>query len=114
MNTFKEWSPMFSIILAETQEASISHETIESIIQQDLGFEENIQLILLLNNDNCLVDEVCQQYATQFPRNIIVVKKEYENVLEAWFSFLKRKRLKCDFSCGEGAFMTMNLRGEGV
>lgn len=84
MNTFKEWSPLFSIILAETQEASISHETIESIIQQDLGFEENIQLILLRNNDNCLVDEVSQQYATQFPRNVIVVKKEYENVLEAW------------------------------
>lgn len=55
---------------------------IESVIAQTIGFE-NIQLILI---DDGLQDnsgQICDQYALQYPENIIVIHKENGGVSSA-------------------------------
>ncbi len=61
----------FSIICAVYNVGNYVEDTIKSIICQDIGFEENVQLILV---DDCSKDnsfEICQQYAKLYPNNII-------------------------------------------
>ena len=64
----------FSIVSAVYNVEKYIGETIESIINQDIGFEDNVQLILV---DDCSKDksfEICRSYAEKFPKNIIAVQ----------------------------------------
>ena len=45
-------------------------ETIESVVQQTIGFEESIQLILVDNGSTDHSAEICREYAGRYPENI--------------------------------------------
>lgn len=51
-------------------------ETLDSVISQSIGFEENIELILVNDGspDNC--DSICREYLSKYPDNIIYLIKE--------------------------------------
>lgn len=57
-------------------------EMIDSIITQNIGFE-NIQLILVDDGSPDKSGEICDQYAAQYPDNIIVIHKENGGVSSA-------------------------------
>ncbi len=66
-----EYKYKFSIVMAVYNVGKYITETIESIIAQDIGFCENVQLILV---DDCSKDdsfEICKSYAEKYPDNII-------------------------------------------
>lgn len=67
-NTYK-----FSIVSAVYNTAEYLDEMIKSVINQDIGFEENVQLILVNDGseDNSL--EICRRYEKKYPKNIIVI-----------------------------------------
>lgn len=74
--TTKEYKFKFSIVSAVYNVEPFIEEMIESIINQDIGFEENVQLILV---DDCSKDksfEICQKYAKLYPNNIVVLQTE--------------------------------------
>jgi len=73
MNEFKY---KFSIIMSIYNVEKYLREAIESIINQDIGFEENVQLILV--NDGSLdnSEEICLEYKDKYPNNVIYAKKE--------------------------------------
>lgn len=51
-------------------------ETVACILRQSIGFEENIQLILV---DDCSTDHsgmLCEEYRTQYPENVKYIKLE--------------------------------------
>ena len=58
-------------------------ETILSVIDQTIGFKENIQLILI--NDGSPDDsyKICNKYKELYPENIIYIEKENEGVSKA-------------------------------
>lgn len=58
-------------------------ESIVSIIDQTLGFEENIQLILINDGSTDNSEEICLKYKEMFPNNIIYVKQENKGVSSA-------------------------------
>lgn len=51
-------------------------EAIDSVVNQTLGFEENIQLILIDDGseDNSL--KICKEYKKKYPNNIVVISQE--------------------------------------
>ena len=51
-------------------------ESINSIINQDIGFEENVQLILVNDGSPDNSEEICLKYQKMYPDNIFYVKKE--------------------------------------
>lgn len=71
MDNFK-----FSIIVAVYNSSKYLDETISSVINQDIGFEDNVQLILVNDGstDNSL--EIMQKYQSDFPNNIIALSKD--------------------------------------
>ncbi len=74
---------LFSIVMAVYNASAYLDQTIQSVLHQDIGFHEHIQLILVDDGstDNSL--EICAKYGAQHPENIVVVHKENGGVSSA-------------------------------
>lgn len=64
---------LFSVIIPIYNTEEYLEEAIESVINQTLSFEKNIQLILVNNatTDNCGI--ICEKYRDQYPKNVIYI-----------------------------------------
>ncbi len=73
----------FSIVTAVYNVQDYLEETIESIISQDIGFEENVQLILVDDGSKDESPAICDKYAQMYPNNIIAIHKSNGGVASA-------------------------------
>jgi len=64
------FEPFFSVIVPIYKTEQYLDEAIVSIISQNIGFEEYIQLILVRNGESKESDEICEKYKRRFPDNI--------------------------------------------
>ena len=73
----------FSIVMAVYNVELFLDEAIQSLVKQTIGFEKNVQLILV--NDGSTDDSgaICDRYAKQYPENISVIHKENGGVSSA-------------------------------
>ena len=58
-------------------------KTIESVINQTIGFKDNIQLILINDGSPDNSEKICLKYQEQYPDNVIYHKKENGGVSSA-------------------------------
>lgn len=65
----------FSIITAVYNVASYLSETVESILCQDIGFKESVELILVDDGSTDSSGEICDHYQALYPYNIKVLHK---------------------------------------
>lgn len=70
MNSFK-----FSIIIAVYNVENYLEETITSIINQSIGFEDNVQLILVDDGSTDNSSKIISRFHTQYPENIVALNK---------------------------------------
>ena len=73
----------FSIVMAVYNVEQFLAEAIESVLQQDIGFEENVQLILVNDGSKDSSGKICDLYQAKYPHNIFVVHKENGGVSSA-------------------------------
>lgn len=73
----------FSVIMPIYNVGQYLSDAIESVINQTIGFKENIQLILVNDGstDNC--DIICKEYAEKFTENVVYVRQENSGVSSA-------------------------------
>ena len=74
---------LFSVIIPVYNVEYYLHDTIESVVGQTIGFEENIQLILVNDGSSDGSLEVCREYEKKYPQNVVVVDKENGGVSSA-------------------------------
>ena len=79
MNSYKY---KFSIITAVYKVEQFLAEAIDSIVEQDIGFD-NVQLILIDDGSPDGSGKICDEYAAKYPNNIVVVHKENGGVSSA-------------------------------
>ena len=65
----------FSIITAVYNVASYLSETVESILCQDIGFKESVELILVDDGSTDSSGEICDHYQALYPYNIKLMHK---------------------------------------
>ncbi len=82
MEQTKEYKYKVSVVTAVYNVEDYLAEMIDSIIAQNIGFE-NVQLILIDDGSQDSSGEICDQYAAQYPENIVVVHKENGGVSSA-------------------------------
>lgn len=73
----------FSVVMAVYNVAPFLNEAVDSLLQQTIGFEENVQLILVDDGSQDGSGEICDTYREQYPENIIVIHKENGGVSSA-------------------------------
>ncbi|MBE6499001.1 MAG: glycosyltransferase [Methanobrevibacter thaueri] len=66
----------FSVVMAIYNTGEFLRPAIDSVINQSIGFEENIQLILVDDGSTDNSKEICLQYQKTYPDNIEVISQE--------------------------------------
>ncbi len=79
----KEWKYKFSVIIPIYNVEKFLAETVDSVIEQSIGFEENIQIIMVNDGSPDNSEEICLEYVNKYPNNIIYVKQENAGVSAA-------------------------------
>lgn len=74
---------LFSVIIPVYNVENYLSETIESVIAQDIGFEEHIQMILVNDGSPDNSEAICLRYRDAYPDNIIYIKQENTGVSAA-------------------------------
>lgn len=76
-------SYLFSIIIAFYNTEKYLKETIESVINQDIGFADNVQLILVDDGSSDNSKDIALEFSEKYPENIKVLTQENEGVSSA-------------------------------
>ena len=66
----------FSIIMSVYKVEEYLEEAVDSILNQDIGFKDNIQLILVNDGSPDNSEAICLRYKDMYPDNVVYVKKE--------------------------------------
>ena len=77
-----ETSFLFSVIMAIYNSGRYLDDSIDSLINQTIGFKE-IQLILVDDESTDKTEEICLKYKNKYPQNIIYIKIEHGGVSRA-------------------------------
>lgn len=70
----------FSIVMAVYNSAAYLEISVGSLLEQDLGFKENVQLILVDDGSSDGSAELCDSYREKYPDNILVIHKEHSGI----------------------------------
>ncbi len=65
---------LFSVIVPVYKTEQYIEETIQSVLDQTVGFEENIQMILVNNATPDKAGDICKRYQERYPENIVYVE----------------------------------------
>lgn len=73
----------FSVIIPIYNVEKYLEEAILSVVNQTIGFKENIQMILINDGSPDNSEEICLKYKVMYPENIIYVHQENQGVSTA-------------------------------
>ena len=79
----QEYKYKFSVIIPIYNVEKYLSETIESVIKQDIGFKNNIQIILVNDGSPDNSKDICIKYKKLYPDNIVYVEQENAGVSAA-------------------------------
>lgn len=72
----KSYPFKFSVIMCIYNTEQWLEEAVDSIINQDIGFEESVQIIFVNDGSPDNSEEICLRYRDKYPDNIVYTKKE--------------------------------------
>ena len=78
-----EYKYRFSVVIPVYHVADYLAETLDSVISQDIGFTEHIQVILVNDGSPDDSESICLSYQKRYPHNIVYVKQENAGVSAA-------------------------------
>lgn len=78
-----EYTYKFSIIIAVYNVEKYIRETIESIINQSMEFEKNVEIVLINDGSSDNSELICKEYANKYPNNIKYIYKNNGGVSSA-------------------------------
>ena len=78
-----EYQYKFSVIMPIYNTEKYIEEAIDSVVNQTIGFRENIQIILVNDGSTDNSKEICMKYVRNYPENIVYVEQENAGVSAA-------------------------------
>lgn len=76
-------SYFFSIVLSVYNQEKYLDKAIESLLAQDIGFEENVELVLVNDGSTDRSLERCEHYKELYPDNIVIVNQTNQGLATA-------------------------------
>ncbi len=74
--TVSDYRFKFSVVTAVYNVEPYLAEAIESILAQDIGFEESVEMVLVDDGSTDGSGAICDEYQQKFPNNIKVIHKK--------------------------------------
>ncbi len=74
---------VFTVVIPVYKVEKYLRETLDSVISQSVGFEDNIQIILVNDGSPDRSGDICLEYKEKYPLNIVYIKKENGGVSSA-------------------------------
>ncbi len=74
---------LFTVIIAACNAERLISYTIDSIIDQSLGFEDFIEILVVNDGSSDLTGEIAREYSNSYPDNIRVFDKSYGGIASA-------------------------------
>lgn len=84
----------FSLIMALYNSENYLHQSLESIVKQDMTFEDNVQLIMINDGSTDKSKDICLEYQNRYPENIIYLEQKNSGQASARNNGLKYIRGK--------------------
>lgn len=81
--SMKEYKYKISVIIPVYNVEEYLEDTILSVINQTIGFKENVQIILVNDGSPDNSEEICLKYQDKYPDNIVYVKQKNAGVSAA-------------------------------
>lgn len=72
-----------TVIMAVYNVSPFIRDAVESILNQDIGFEKNVQVILVNDGSTDGSDAICQEYTDMYPENFLYICKVHEGTAGA-------------------------------
>ncbi len=79
----QNWKYLISVVMPVYNTEKFLRQSVDSVISQTLGFEKNIQLILVNDGSTDTSEEICLEYKDKYPENVVYVKQENVGVSAA-------------------------------
>ena len=79
----KKYKYKFSVVIPIYNVEEYLEETIKSVIAQSIGFEKNIQMILVNDGSPDNSEEICRKYEKMYPQNVKYIRQENAGVSAA-------------------------------
>ena len=89
IENFKPAAFKFSVVMAIYNTEDYVEEAIDSVINQSIGFEDNIQLILVDDGSEDNTPDILARYQEKYPDNILVLRQENQGQAAARNNGLK-------------------------
>ena len=67
---------IFSVVIVTYNSEKWIGECLNSLIKQDIGFKDNIEVVIVDNASNDSTCEICQEYLQKYPDNIRYIQNE--------------------------------------
>ena len=83
MDMKKNYPYKFSVVVAVYNVENYLAEAIDSLLGQDIGFQESVQLILVDDGSPDNSGQICDEYQAKYPSNIKVIHKTNGGVSSA-------------------------------
>ncbi|MFV0441097.1 MAG: CDP-glycerol glycerophosphotransferase family protein [Lachnospirales bacterium] len=74
---------LVSCIIPIYNVAQYLREAIDSVVNQTIGFEENVQLILINDGSSDNSESICIEYQEKYPQNVVYIEQENAGVSAA-------------------------------
>lgn len=87
-------NPIVSVVMPVYNVEAYLREAIDSVINQTIGFEDNIELILVNDGSKDGSGEICQEYTRNYPHNIRFIEQRNQGVSAARRSGFRHSRAK--------------------
>ena len=102
--TVSDYRFKFSVVTAVYNVEPYLAEAIESILTQDIGFEESVEIILVDDGSTDRSGAICDEYQQKFPANIKVIHKENGGASSARNNILRKDSFSCAVITSSGNF----------
>ncbi len=75
--------PLISVIIPIYNVEKYLNEAVDSVINQTIGFEENVELVLVNDGSPDSSGDICREYCEKYPENVVYIEKENGGVSSA-------------------------------
>ena len=102
----------FAVVMAIYNTGNYLSKAIDSIVNQTIGFKDNVQLVLVNDGSEDNSEDICRQYHEKYPENIVFLNQQNSGQAVARNAGFKHANAKYVNFCDSDDYLALNALKE--